>query len=187
MNSRLNLVCSHRCFTVQLKNEQFKLGDFGLVTKISYHHDVEEGDSRYMSMELLSGEHEDLTKSDIFSLGITLLEICLDGKALPTNGPEWQSLRSGNFPTLLNTPNEMQQIMRQMMNPVYASRPTASDLLKRPQLLSDEQKALLAERNKVLQANLALVAQERQLRMLTPKVPVPRQGFLVRANTWNGG
>jgi serine/threonine protein kinase len=44
-----------------VKNDQYKLGDFGLVSKVG-HHDVEEGDSRYMSMELLSGDHNDLTK-----------------------------------------------------------------------------------------------------------------------------
>jgi hypothetical protein len=33
-----------------------------LVSKIENHDDVEEGDSRYMSMELLSGDLNDLTK-----------------------------------------------------------------------------------------------------------------------------
>lgn len=45
-----------------VKNDQYKLGDFGLVAKSTTHDDVEEGDSRYMSMELLSGDHDDLTK-----------------------------------------------------------------------------------------------------------------------------
>jgi len=45
-----------------IKDDQYKLGDFGLVSKIENHDDVEEGDSRYMSMELLSGELDDLTK-----------------------------------------------------------------------------------------------------------------------------
>jgi serine/threonine protein kinase len=169
---------------LQLKNDQFKLGDFGLVSKISYHQDVEEGDSRYMSMELLSGEHDDLTKSDIFSLGITFYQVCLRGKSLPTNGPEWQALRSADVPIPPVISNEMQLIIRQMMDPAAATRPTASELLKRPQLLSDEQKALQAEKEKVLVANLALVAQQQKLnRMMTP-LP-PRKG-LVRANTWNG-
>ena len=38
------------------------VGDFGLVSKIENHDDVEEGDSRYMSLELLRGELDDLTK-----------------------------------------------------------------------------------------------------------------------------
>lgn len=83
-----------------VKNDQFKLGDFGLVTKIwennssNSNDDVEEGDSRYMSMELLAGDHTDLTKSDISSLGATVYEICL-GRPLPVNGQEWQDIRSG--------------------------------------------------------------------------------------------
>lgn len=48
-----------------IKNNQYKLGDFGLVSKIENHDDVEEGDSRYMSMELLSGDLDDLTKVSI--------------------------------------------------------------------------------------------------------------------------
>ncbi len=51
-----------------IKNGQYKVGDFGLVSKIENHDDVEEGDSRYMSMELLSGEFDDLTKVSDFGL-----------------------------------------------------------------------------------------------------------------------
>ena len=169
-----------------IKNDQFKLGDFGLVSKVSSH-DVEEGDSRYMSMELLSGDHTDLTKSDIFSLGISLYEMCLGGvRPLPTNGPEWQSLRAANFQSLANTPGEMERIIKLMMNPNADARPSANELLKRPQLLSDEQKALLAERNKVVQANLALAEQADRLKKLAPPPMPSRKGVLVRANTWNG-
>lgn len=142
-----------------------------------------------MSMELLSGDHADLTKSDIFSLGITLYEVCLGGRRLPHSGPEWQALRSATIPVLSNTPKDMQMIIELMMNPIYNSRPTASELLKRPQLLSDEQKALMVERNKVIQANLALAEQTNRLRQLAPAPPVPsmpRKTVLVRANTWNG-
>jgi serine/threonine protein kinase len=172
----------------QIKNELFKLGDFGLVSTISSH-DVEEGDSRYMSIELLSGDHADLTKSDIFSLGITMYELCLGGRPLPSNGPEWQALRSANIPqNLPDTPGEMQRILELMMNPSFGARPSASDLLKRPQLLSFEQKALLAERNKVVEANLALAAQANRFRKLPPippRIPPPPR-LLVRASTWNG-
>jgi tRNA A-37 threonylcarbamoyl transferase component Bud32 len=44
------------------KSGMYKLGDFGLVSKIENHDDVEEGDSRYISLELLRGELDDLTK-----------------------------------------------------------------------------------------------------------------------------
>lgn len=137
-----------------------------------------------MSFELLSGDHADLTKSDIFSLGISMYEVSLGGsKPLPSNGPEWQSLRYAHVAPLPETPDELHSIIQTMMNPVYRERPSATELLTRPQLLSDEQKLLMEERNKVYQANLALVAQSNRLRALTP---IPRKGALVRANTWNG-
>ena len=137
-----------------------------------------------MSIELLSGDHADLTKSDIFSLGITLYEVCLGGKSLPTNGPEWQALRSAEIRALPNTPVEMQRFVKLMMNPVHAARPSASELLKRPQLLSEEEKELLAEKNKVVQANLALLSQQNRIRQLTPSMP--KKGGLVRRSTWAG-
>lgn len=45
-----------------VREDTYKLGDFGLVSMLSVHDDVEEGDSRYMCMDLLSGNHSDLTK-----------------------------------------------------------------------------------------------------------------------------
>ena len=162
-----------------VKNDQYKLGDWGLVTKASALKDAEEGDSRYMSLELLSGDSTDLTKSDIFSLGITMYELCL-GRPLPMNGDEWQDLRAGRLAALPETSRELVNLIQQMMNPVAELRPSASDLLKHPQLLSDEQKALIEERTKVATAKLQLAAQEAKF-LAKP----PRRG-LVRANTWNG-
>ena len=160
-----------------LKNDQFKLGDFGLVSKVSSH-DVEEGDSRYMSMELLSGDHADLTKSDIFSLGIAMYELCLgSNKNLPSNGADWQALRSGRILPPSNTSDELFQIIKQMMNPTYSERPSASDLLKLPDLMSAEQKMMARERERLLQANQALAARS------LPALPKPKG--LVRRNTWS--
>ena len=159
-----------------VKNDQFKLGDFGLVTKASAAQDAEEGDSRYMSMELLSGDTTDLTKSDIFSLGATMYELCLN-RPLPMNGDEWQDLRAGRLMPLTDTGADLAQLIQGMMNPVAGQRPAASELLQHQQLLSDEQKALIKERSKVADAKLQLAAQQFQR--------PPRKG-LQRANTWNG-
>ena len=49
-----------------VREDTFKLGDFGLVSKVSVEDDVEEGDSRYMCMDLLSGNHKDLRKVSHF-------------------------------------------------------------------------------------------------------------------------
>jgi len=160
-----------------MKNEQFKLGDFGLVSKVSSR-DVEEGDSRYMSMELLSGDHADLTKSDVYSLGIAIYEVCLgNNRNLPSNGPEWQLLRSGRIILPTNTTNELFQIIKKMMNPIYRERPCASDLLKLPELLSEEQKMMFRERKKLAKASKALAARS---------TGVPKPKSLVRRNTWSG-
>lgn len=169
-----------------IKNDQFKLGDFGLVSKSSSNDDVEEGDSRYMSLELLSGDHSDLTKSDIFSLGATLYEICR-GHPLPLNGPEWQEMRHGQLQHIFEdgilVDGDLVKFIHQMMHADPRHRPSASTLLQHPKLLSDDQKALLAERHKVQQANLAL-------QRLSPKPPPTRpRPFgrpLQRSNTWGG-
>eukprot|EP00977_Amphora_coffeiformis_P009416 scaffold2179_cov165-Amphora_coffeaeformis.AAC.20 len=169
-----------------IKNDQFKLGDFGLASKSSSHEDVEEGDSRYMSLELLSGDHSDLTKSDIFSLGATLYEICR-GQPLPLSGQEWQDMRHGRLQHIhqdgITVDADMVTFVHHMMSADPQQRPAASSLLQHPQLLSDDQKALRAERFKVEQANLAL-------QRLSPKPPPTRpRPFgrpMQRSNTWSG-
>ncbi len=158
-----------------IKNDQYKLGDFGLVSKIENHNDVEEGDSRYMSMELLSGDLEDLTKSDIFSLGATLYEICL-GRGLPENGQEWQDIRQGVLLPMRNSSFDFQMIIQTMMSPQKEDRPTASELLKKRQLLSEEQRQLIVERNKAEAANMALNAQMKLMKATPKKI-------LARSNT----
>ncbi|KAL3817212.1 hypothetical protein ACHAXA_001767 [Cyclostephanos tholiformis] len=153
-----------------IKNGCYKLGDFGLVSKIESHDDVEEGDSRYMSMELLLGVLDDLTKSDIFSLGATMYEICMGRlENLPENGQEWQDIRQGKLLPMPNTAIELQTIVRDMMAPDWITRPSADNLLKRRQLLSDEQQQLIVERNKTNVANMALDAQKERFKALTPR------------------
>ena len=51
-----------------MKNNLYKLGDFGLANAFTMNGevpsvaDIEEGDSRYMSKDLLDSSHKDLTK-----------------------------------------------------------------------------------------------------------------------------
>jgi len=167
-----------------IKNDQYKLGDFGLVSKIEKNHsDVEEGDARYMAMELLTGDLEDLTKSDIFSLGATLYEICLGRGplSLPSSGPEWQAIRHGTLLPMPHTPPDLQAILRDMMAPDRCHRPSAEELLKKRQLLSEEQRQLIVERNKVTAANMALDAHMQRFKLLSPKPKNGRQFH--RSNT----
>lgn len=76
------------------------LGDFGQaleITKIQALRDDDvEGDSVYMAPELLQNNipltEKISTKADIFSLGVSILEMA-SGLNLPKNGEMWQRLR----------------------------------------------------------------------------------------------
>jgi serine/threonine protein kinase len=71
---------------------KFKIGDLGmarLLTKIVEEHDIPEGDCRYLAKELLNEDPNipipDLTKADIFSLGMIVYEL-VEGVELQKNG-----------------------------------------------------------------------------------------------------
>lgn len=87
---------------------------------------------------------------------------------LQSNGQEWHELRQGKLGVMDGAPLELQRIIKDMMCPDVERRPSAASLLTRRQLLSDEQLALLYERNKARQADIAL-QQERLQRNTPPK------------------
>lgn len=64
--------------------------------------DAVEGDSKYLAPEVLSGYFS--KKADIFSLGITLLELACD-LDLPANGTLWHELRQGSLPPSITRRN----------------------------------------------------------------------------------
>lgn len=82
---------------------EVKLGDLGLCCRCDDFSNFSEGETRYCALELIQGAPgtQDFTKADIFSLGASLLEMCL-GKELDREGDEWQKLRDGRFQALLN-------------------------------------------------------------------------------------
>ena len=63
------------------KTDKYKISDLGLsrIAKRSKGEEISEGDSRYLAPELLmditDGNLPDLTKADIFSLGVTIYEL----------------------------------------------------------------------------------------------------------------
>lgn len=114
-----------------------KLADFGLVfdTINTNQTKATEGDSRYLAPELLEGSFG--FANDIFSLGISLLELSCNLE-LPANGSLWQQLRKGILPeyamTKYQISHELREIIRAMMNPDPAKRPTVDELLSHPKL-----------------------------------------------------
>ena len=144
-----------------LKNRVYKIGDLGMVTHADGSGSVEEGDSRYMAKELLADDWSQLPKADVFSLGASIYEVAI-GRALPTNGEEWHAIRKGDlklctrFNRLAASPSadvaaasttkslppihvsmDFLRLLKRMMHPDPARRPTCAELLKEALLRSD--------------------------------------------------
>nr|XP_020666278.1 membrane-associated tyrosine- and threonine-specific cdc2-inhibitory kinase [Pogona vitticeps]XP_020666279.1 membrane-associated tyrosine- and threonine-specific cdc2-inhibitory kinase [Pogona vitticeps] len=107
-----------------------KLGDFGLMLELDSGDlsDAQEGDPRYMAPELLHGEY---TKAaDVFSLGITILEIACNME-LPNGGEGWQQLRQGYMPPefTADLSSELRTLLAAMLEPNHQLRPSVEALL----------------------------------------------------------
>ena len=112
----------------------YKLGDFGLVVDLRKKSSIDplEGDPKYLAKETIQGIFTE--SADIFSLGITTLELACD-LDLPSGGDIWHLLRSNNnIPDscFKNISPELKYIIKKMMNSDYLKRPSASELLNYP-------------------------------------------------------
>lgn len=109
-----------------------KLGDFGLVINLRNPNDVksaEEGDSKYLAPEVLNGRP---TKaSDIFSLGVTILEAATD-LDVPSSGDAWHQIRNGQIPErfFVGISKNLQELIKSMLDKDPLKRPTSHKLLK---------------------------------------------------------
>ena len=88
-------------FLIQ-ENGQLLLSDFCLTIKekdiINYSSEEFEGDSMFISPELFYRDKDTITnKTDIFSLGLSILQILTDVE-LPKNGLTWQLIRTVGIP-----------------------------------------------------------------------------------------
>ncbi|XP_045398326.1 membrane-associated tyrosine- and threonine-specific cdc2-inhibitory kinase isoform X3 [Lemur catta] len=112
-----------------------KLGDFGLLVELGTTgaSDAQEGDPRYMAPELLQGSYG--TASDVFSLGLTILEVACNME-LPHGGEGWQQLRQGYLPPdfTAGLSTELRSVLVMMLEPDPKLRATAEALLALPVL-----------------------------------------------------
>ena len=94
----------------------YKIGDLGHVVPIHGEYNPEEGDCRYMAPELLSNEinRDQLTKADIFSLGLTLYEAA-SLTVLPKNSledPSYEKIKSGDVPSIEGYSKEFNSLIK---------------------------------------------------------------------------
>uniref|UniRef100_G1TD56 Membrane-associated tyrosine- and threonine-specific cdc2-inhibitory kinase n=1 Tax=Oryctolagus cuniculus TaxID=9986 RepID=G1TD56_RABIT len=112
-----------------------KLGDFGLLVELGAvgAGEAQEGDPRYMAPELLQGSCG--TAADVFSLGLTILEVACNME-LPHGGEGWQQLRQGYLPPEFTAglSPELRSVLVMMLEPDPQLRATAEALLALPML-----------------------------------------------------
>jgi len=110
-----------------------KLGDFGLMLDLAVpdRGGIMEGDPKYLAPEVLDGRY---TKAcDVFSLGVTILELACD-LDLPSSGELWHSLRRvGPDPSFtMHLQPELRRVVQLMMTQDESRRPTVRQLLELP-------------------------------------------------------
>ena len=138
-----------------VNNEGFVLlNDFGLSHKeeeLAHLTDIKEGDSKYISKELLNTPIKNINnKTDIFSLGLTFLEIIAKIE-LPSNGNLWRKIRDMGGDIIndkifknsnINNYEEFEALIKKMISPVN-ERPSLLELIKETNELNKRYELLM--------------------------------------------
>lgn len=127
---------------------------------------IVEGDCRYLANEMLYDfRAKDCTKGDVFSLGMTMVEV-MSGIPAPGNGDIYQQLRFGEMPYDLSSyPDSLVQLVRKMMSPDPADRPSAASVVS--QLKGPSKSQLKKQLSDSFRENELLKSQLHSLSSLT--------------------
>lgn len=112
-----------------------KLGDFGQATRFkgSAPKVVDEGDSRYLPLEVLNSNYRYLDKADMFALGATMFELA-SRKELPSGGQLYQDLRNSRVPLLPSISTSLFNLIKSLLSHRPEDRPSAEKVLALPLL-----------------------------------------------------
>eukprot|EP00116_Pleurobrachia_bachei_P013412 sb/3473674/ len=102
---------------------------------------VEEGDVRYLPLEIMQENFSDLTKADVFSLALTVYETGTL-KKLPKHGSEWHAIREGKLEQSDNMSDKLHGMLLRMIRPDVKDRPSPATILKNPFLISQEEEKI---------------------------------------------
>ena len=101
----------------------------------------------YMAPELLATSDRQ-PSADIFSLGLTLYEVCVLSEyrsrvsaglsPLPTEGPTWHVLRNGFSPVLSYRSDALNVFIKSLLSVAPSDRPTTESLLLLPDIISSK-------------------------------------------------
>uniref|UniRef100_A0A1I7TTZ7 non-specific serine/threonine protein kinase n=1 Tax=Caenorhabditis tropicalis TaxID=1561998 RepID=A0A1I7TTZ7_9PELO len=110
---------------------RLRIGDIGLSTRFDEGMAVD-GDGRYLAREVLTDKRTSMA-SDVFSLGIILLELATN-IFLPENGSSWHQIRNGKIPERFfkGVAGELKGLILQMIHSNPDARPTCKELMEHP-------------------------------------------------------
>lgn len=141
----------------------YKIADLGLATAAmrSGCDGITEGDSRYLSREVLKGDLSQLPRADVFSLGLVCYELLTNPRPLAASGDEWQQMRDGHFKELPALEPSCWELLMKMMHPVASKRPSCKEILENPSVAPVDRQ-LQQERLQRLEAEAAAARSREQ-------------------------
>lgn len=97
--------------------------------------EVQEGDPKYLAPEVLHSSNNITCAADVFSLGMTILELATD-LDLPRGGEPWHKLRNGQIPPHLvsSLSHDLVGIIMKMIEPDHLKRAKVDELLNTPRI-----------------------------------------------------